>query len=287
MRIFSKILVASAAILLVVALVISTFFANELYEALHRNHLPSGSPTAVALAPASDTARPVDAPAAPGEEPKLTTAEPAPAEAQASPEAHLAQAPAPSPATPASDTARPVDAPAAPGEAPQLTTAEPAPAGVAVSRPEVQESSALPAQSQAPSRQDPPASPVRAPEPTPSSDAEPALAKSFPSEAASRTPPAPVTAAPTASALGSVGPSPAEVDRLLRRGNDLLTTGDIAGARALFLRAASGSDPSALRALAQTYDPQILGTMRVRGVKPDPSKAKALYEQAEAAQKKR
>jgi hypothetical protein len=40
-------------------------------------------------------------------------------------------------------------------------------------------------------------------------------------------------------------------------------------------------------ALAQTYDPQVLRTMRVRGVKPDPSKAKAYYEQAEAAQKRR
>jgi len=40
-------------------------------------------------------------------------------------------------------------------------------------------------------------------------------------------------------------------------------------------------------ALAQTYDPQVLRTMRVRSVKPDPSKAKAYYEQAEAAQKRR
>ena len=45
--------------------------------------------------------------------------------------------------------------------------------------------------------------------------------------------------------------------------------------------------PAALTALAQTYDPQVLGTMRVRGVKPDPSKAKALYDQAEAARKRR
>jgi TPR repeat protein len=76
------------------------------------------------------------------------------------------------------------------------------------------------------------------------------------------------------------------VDGLLKHGKDLFASGDIAGARALFLRAAAGHDPAALTALAQTYDPQVLGTMRVRGVKPDPSKAKALYDQAEAARKR-
>ena len=88
------------------------------------------------------------------------------------------------------------------------------------------------------------------------------------------------------SAPSSVGPPSAAVDGLLKHGKDLFAAGDIAGARALFLRAAAGHDPSALTALAQTYDPQVLGTMRVRGVKPDPSKAKALYEQAEAARKR-
>ena len=43
---------------------------------------------------------------------------------------------------------------------------------------------------------------------------------------------------------------------------------------------------AALAALAQTYDPQVLGTMRVRGVKPDPARAKALYDQAEAVRKR-
>jgi len=76
------------------------------------------------------------------------------------------------------------------------------------------------------------------------------------------------------------------VDGLLKHGKELFAAGDIAGARALFLRAAAGHDPAALTALAQTYDPQVLGTMRVRGVKPDPSKAKALYDQAEAARKR-
>jgi len=86
-------------------------------------------------------------------------------------------------------------------------------------------------------------------------------------------------------APGSSGVSSAEVAAMVKHGNDLLALGDIAAARSLFSRAARGGDPSALGALAQTYDPEVLGKMRVRGVKPDPAKAKAFYEQAEAARK--
>jgi TPR repeat protein len=127
--------------------------------------------------------------------------------------------------------------------------------------------------------------PVRAPEPTSLSEPEQSPARAPPSETASRLPSG-VTTAPVPSTSSPVGPPPAAVDGLLKHGKDLFATGDIAGARALFSRAAAGHDPSALTALAQTYDPQVLGTMRVRGVKPDPSKAKALYDQAEAVRKR-
>ena len=128
---------------------------------------------------------------------------------------------------------------------------------------------------------------VPVPEPAPPSGPEPRPPRATPSETASRPPSsAPITPTPVARAPGSVSPPPAAVDGLLKHGKDLFAAGDIAGARALFLRAAAGNDPAALTALAQTYDPQVLGTMRVRGVKPDPSKAKALYEQAEAARKR-
>jgi hypothetical protein len=127
---------------------------------------------------------------------------------------------------------------------------------------------------------------VPVPEPAPPSGPEPRPPRATPSETPSRPPSASITPTPVARAPGSIGPPPAEVEGLLKHGKDLFATGDIAGARALFLRAATGNDPSALTALAQTYDPQVLGSMRVRGVKPDPSKAKALYEQAEAARKR-
>src|SRR3954452_8078044 len=122
----------------------------------------------------------------------------------------------------------------------------------------------------------------------PSSGPEAPRVGAIPSDTASRPPPPPpATSAPVASAPVSVGLPTAAVDGLLKRGKELFASGDIAGARALFLRAAAGNDPSALTALAQTYDPQVLGTMRVRGIKPDPVKAKTLYDQAEAARKRR
>ena len=135
-----------------------------------------------------------------------------------------------------------------------------------------------------PGQKPPVPTPVRAPEPTSASEPEQSLGRAPPSETASRLPSA-VTTAPVPSTSSPVGPPSAAVDGLLKHGKDLFATGDIAGARALFLRAAAGHDPAALTALAQTYDPQVLGTMRVRGVKPDPSKAKALYDQAATARK--
>jgi len=126
---------------------------------------------------------------------------------------------------------------------------------------------------------------VRVPQPTPPSEPEPSWARAAPPETTSRPlASAPVVASPNPPS--SVGPPSAAVDGLLKHGKDLFATGDIAGARALFLRAAAGHDPSALTALAQIYDPQVLGTMRVRGVKPDPARAKALYDQAEAVRKR-
>jgi hypothetical protein len=126
--------------------------------------------------------------------------------------------------------------------------------------------------------------PVRAPDSTSVLILEPhpPSGRAVAPEMASRPPPAPVVIAPV-----SVGPPPAEVDRLLKHGKELFALGNIAGARALFSRAATGNDPSALTALAQTYDPQVLGTIRVLGIKPDPARAKALYDQAEAARKRR
>lgn len=78
-------------------------------------------------------------------------------------------------------------------------------------------------------------------------------------------------------------PSAAEIREMLTHGQSLFASGDIAGARLLFTRAASGNDPEALTALARTYDPDVLRKVRVLGIRPDKAKAEALYHQAERA----
>jgi len=45
-------------------------------------------------------------------------------------------------------------------------------------------------------------------------------------------------------------------------------------------RAAEGKDSRALVALAETSDPVVLRNWRVVGMRPDPDKARALYEEA-------
>ena len=76
------------------------------------------------------------------------------------------------------------------------------------------------------------------------------------------------------------GRSAIDVQRLLARGRALSAAGDISGARLVFEYAASGNDPAALHALAETYDPAVLKRWRVLGPQADPEKARSLYEQA-------
>jgi len=71
-----------------------------------------------------------------------------------------------------------------------------------------------------------------------------------------------------------------QVDSYLKRATELVALGDIAAARLLLSRAAEGKDSRALVALAETYDPVVLGRWRVVGMRPDPDRARALYQQA-------
>jgi hypothetical protein len=105
------------------------------------------------------------------------------------------------------------------------------------------------------------------------------------------TPPAPVAAAPApapqppAAAAATApkpkaGPSASEISLFTGRARDLIKSGDIAGARLLLERAASGEDGPALLALAETYDPAVLGRWGVVGVRPDVERARSLYQKA-------
>jgi hypothetical protein len=74
--------------------------------------------------------------------------------------------------------------------------------------------------------------------------------------------------------------NPDEIAAFLKRGQELMASGDIAAARVLLLRAAEARDPKAALALAATFDPIILERARAYGVVPDVSSARRWYEKA-------
>jgi len=73
---------------------------------------------------------------------------------------------------------------------------------------------------------------------------------------------------------------PDEIATLLKRGQALFETGDLAGARLLLQRAAEAGDPVAAMAIASTYDPVVLQDLGVRGFVADVGKARYWYEKA-------
>jgi hypothetical protein len=87
----------------------------------------------------------------------------------------------------------------------------------------------------------------------------------------------PLGPAPTARSLNAD-----EVAPLVRRAKGLIAFGDIAAARLLLERAASGQDADAALLLAQTYDPAVLGKPDVRTITPDPAIARSWYQRAAA-----
>ncbi|HXP77739.1 MAG TPA: hypothetical protein VN823_26630 [Stellaceae bacterium] len=113
----------------------------------------------------------------------------------------------------------------------------------------------------------PPAAAPLAPEPLTSASIEVAPA------------PAPAPADETASL-----PLPAEeTEALIRRGDQLLDTGDIVAARSAFERAAASGNRVAALGVAKTYDPVYLTQAGVRGLRGDPARAALWYGKAAAA----
>jgi TPR repeat protein len=85
-------------------------------------------------------------------------------------------------------------------------------------------------------------------------------------------------AAPVASPARKLDPD--ELAALLNRAKGLLTAGDIPPARLLLERAADAQQAGAALLLAQTYDPDVLGTQDIRNVTPDPATARTWYQRA-------
>ena len=72
----------------------------------------------------------------------------------------------------------------------------------------------------------------------------------------------------------------AELANLMQRARAFLASGDLMSARLLLERAADAQEPEAALFLAQTYDPDVLGTSDVRNTTPEPAKARAWYQKA-------
>lgn len=60
-----------------------------------------------------------------------------------------------------------------------------------------------------------------------------------------------------------------EEARLLDNGRGLVSSGDVASARLVYEYAAGRGSVDAMFALAQTYDPAVLDTWNVVGIRPD------------------
>jgi hypothetical protein len=112
--------------------------------------------------------------------------------------------------------------------------------------------------------------------------------------------PAPAAAAPAPAPLSAISPvavlppaappaaapqparqaDPEEMANLMQRAKSFLTSGDLMSARLLLERAAEMQVADAALILAQTYDPDVLGTADVRNTTPEPAKARAWYQKA-------
>jgi hypothetical protein len=91
----------------------------------------------------------------------------------------------------------------------------------------------------------------------------------------------PIAQAPAAPAMhADPGLSPADLDRLITRGEAFFDQGDFAAARLLLERAAEARDPRAALALGSTYDPNVLRRMGVVGIRPDEKQAQLWYQRA-------
>jgi hypothetical protein len=73
---------------------------------------------------------------------------------------------------------------------------------------------------------------------------------------------------------------PAEVDVLVKQGQQFVAAGDFVTARLVFQRAAEAGNAAAALALGASYDPVVLSRLGVRGVDADVSKAITWYQKA-------
>jgi hypothetical protein len=121
-----------------------------------------------------------------------------------------------------------------------------------------------------------PATPVTAPRPTV------AVAPPAPVSVAPPAAPTPAPAAEPAASAPAPELSPEDMAALLKRGQQLAASGDIAAARLTLRPAAEAHSAQAALALGATYDPVVLRSLGIFGVTPDAAMARGWYEKAKA-----
>jgi hypothetical protein len=120
-------------------------------------------------------------------------------------------------------------------------------------------------------RTPPPAQRVERAPPPPAQSVERAAPPPAPAPIIERAPPQPVP---------SRALDPAEVDVLVKQGQQFVAAGDFVTARLVFQRAAEAGNAAAALALGASYDPVVLSRLGVRGVDADVGKARTWYQKA-------
>ena len=127
---------------------------------------------------------------------------------------------------------------------------------------------------------EPPASPPpTAREPAPVSEPFPPVARVAPAP-----PPARIDSPQVARSEPQQPPTrtlaPAEIELLVKQGQEFAAAGDFVTARVVFQRAAEAGNAVAALAMGASYDPAVLASLGARGVEPDVSKARSWYQRA-------
>ena len=86
--------------------------------------------------------------------------------------------------------------------------------------------------------------------------------------------PTPVTRQPSERPTGA---TPEFVHFLVQKGDELISLGDISGARSFYTLAADKGDAEAAKKLGDTYNPEFLADHGVQGLQPDLKTAEAWY----------
>ncbi|MEO3470288.1 hypothetical protein AAFN86_00370 [Roseomonas sp. CAU 1739] len=183
------------------------------------------------------------------------------------------------------DDALPTPASIAPPPAVAVPAPDPAPSAAAPANPSPPatdaEAEPTPAPAQAatmPGIPGPPAPSVQQP-----AQSAGAAASSHPSMPPIDPPPPAAAVQPVLqSPPGSPPLSPTMTAALMRRGQEMLSVGDISAARLLFERAAHGGSGAAAAALGRTYDPRFLAALGARGIRPDAAAAAEWYRRGAA-----